>query len=60
MTGLDFEVCDGRPPLRNPLTNLEYSCHNDVCPPSSYCHKQGSSAKCCLEGVTFVFRRLEN
>lgn len=44
--------CDGEPPLVNPVTGLDYVCGDDsrLCPPSSYCHKTASFAKCCREG----------
>ncbi|GBO26801.1 hypothetical protein AVEN_214025-1 [Araneus ventricosus] len=46
--------CDGEAPLVNPVTGREYTCGEDephrYCPPSSYCHKTSTFAKCCREG----------
>nr|XP_042902800.1 agrin [Parasteatoda tepidariorum] len=48
--------CDGERPLVNPVTGREYSCRTEdafnYCPPSSYCHRTTSFAKCCREVVT--------
>lgn len=45
--------CDGRPPLIDPVTGTDYYCGDGSgskhCPPSSYCHKDASFAKCCLD-----------
>ncbi|XP_067139289.1 agrin-like isoform X1 [Centruroides vittatus] len=45
--------CDGEKPLVNPLTGKDYNCGDGIdsntCPPSSYCHKTPSFAKCCRE-----------
>ncbi|KAG8193212.1 hypothetical protein JTE90_005560 [Oedothorax gibbosus] len=47
--------CDGEAPLVNPVTGKDYVCGEDDpnqhCPPSSYCHRTKSFAKCCREVV---------
>jgi len=56
----DEELCDGRPPLVDPVTGREYDCDEgrDRCPPDSYCHKttvdQRPVARCCSEGLLSI------
>lgn len=46
---VEFELCDGRQPLINGRTGVQYNCNDEACPAGSYCHRpqQSAVARCC-------------
>lgn len=45
--------CNGKTPLIDPITGTDYYCGNGSggkhCPPTTYCHREATFAKCCLD-----------